>query len=183
MSGCFPLMGGLLVASIGSGLLVSRWGRYKVFPVVGTALMTDRALPDVAGRRATPVRGPPPASMAVFGFGLGLILQVLAVAVQNAVPYEELGTATSGVNLLPHRSGAPSGPPCSGPSSPTSSVGNVLRALHLHAAPAGLSLSGDDPGSIHRLPAAVQAGVVDGIAHTIQTMFLWACPSPSSPSC
>ena len=36
----FPLMGGLLVASIGSGLLVSRWGRYKVFPVVGTALMT-----------------------------------------------------------------------------------------------------------------------------------------------
>ena len=35
-----PLMGGLLVASIGSGLLVSRWGRYKVFPVVGTALMT-----------------------------------------------------------------------------------------------------------------------------------------------
>ena len=46
----FPLMGGLLVASIGSGQLVSRWGRYKVFPVVGTGADDHRALPHVADR-------------------------------------------------------------------------------------------------------------------------------------
>ena len=38
--------------------------------------------------------------MVVFGLGLGLVMQVLVVAVQNAVPYEELGTATSGVTFF-----------------------------------------------------------------------------------
>ena len=56
----FPLMGGLLVASIGSGLLVSRWGRYKVFPVVGTAADDRRALPDVPDRPVHTGAWPPP---------------------------------------------------------------------------------------------------------------------------
>ena len=55
-------------------------------------------------------------------------------------------------------------------------LGNVLKALHLSATPPGVSLSADDPGAIHRLPAAVQAGVIDGIAHTIQSMFLIGVP-------
>ena len=170
----FPLMGGLLVASIGSGLLVSRWGRYKIFPVVGTALMTiGLYLMSLIGVHTGAWAAA--AYMAVFGFGLGLILQVLTVAVQNAVPYEELGTATSGVTFF-RSIGGSFGTAVFGAIFANLLVTNVLKALHLHAAPPGLSLSTDDPNAIHRLPAAVQAGVIDGIAHTIQTMFLIGVP-------
>jgi len=153
---------------------VSRWGRYKVFPVVGTGLMTvGLYLMSLIGVHTGAWSAA--ASMAVFGFGLGLILQVLTVAVQNAVPYAELGTATSGVTFF-RSIGGSFGAAVFGAVFANLLLGNVLRALHLHRAPTGLSLSGDDPGSIHRLPAAVQAGVVDGIAHTIQTMFLLGVP-------
>ncbi len=129
----FPLMGGLLVASIGSGLLVSRWGRYKVFPVVGTALMTvGLFLMSLIGVHTGAWAAA--AYMAVFGFGLGLILQVLTVAVQNAVAYEELGTATSGVTFF-RSIGGSFGTAVFGAVFANLLMTNVLRALHLHAAP------------------------------------------------
>ena len=170
----FPMMGGLLVASIGSGQLVSRWGRYKVFPVVGTALMTiglylmSRIGVDTGAWTMA-------AYMAVFGLGLGFILQVLTVAVQNAVQYEELGTATSGVTFF-RMIGGSFGTAVFGAVFSNLVVTNVLHALHLTGAPAGFSLNAENPTAIHKLPAAAQAGVVEGIAHTIQTMFLIGVP-------
>ena len=113
--------------------------------------------------------------MAVFGFGLGLVLQVLTVAVQNAVPYEELGTATSGVTFF-RSIGGSFGTAVFGAVFANLLLSNVLRALHLHTAPSGLSLSAENPVAIRQLPAIVQAGVVDGIARTIQTMFLIGVP-------
>ncbi|MGA2835664.1 MAG: MFS transporter [Acidimicrobiales bacterium] len=170
----FPLMGGLLCASIGSGILVSRSGRYKVFPVVGTALMTAGLyLMSLIGVHTGAWAAA--AYMAVFGVGLGLVLQVLTVAVQNAVPYEELGTATSGVTFF-RSIGGSFGTAVFGAIFANLLASNVLRALHLSATPPGLSLSADDPSSIHRLPAPIQAAVIDGIAHTIQTMFLIGVP-------
>ena len=170
----FPLMGGLLVASTGSGILVSKWGRYKVFPVVGTALMTVgmylMSLVGVSTGAWTMA-----AFMAVFGLGLGLILQVLTVAVQNAAPYEELGTATSGVTFF-RQIGGSFGTAVFGAIFANLVVSNVLRALGTTRAPAGFSLSTDNPAAIHKLPAEVQAGVIQGIAHTVQTMFLIGVP-------
>ncbi len=170
----FPMMGGLLVASIGSGLLVSRWGRYKIFPVVGTALMTvGLYLMSLIGvsTGAWMMAG----YMAVFGFGLGLVMQVLVVAVQNAVPYEELGTATSGTTFF-RMIGGSFGTAVFGALYSNMVVGNILRALHLTKAPPGFSISADNPSAIHHLPPVVQAGVIDGLAHTIQTMFLIGVP-------
>jgi MFS family permease len=170
----FPLMGGLLVASIGSGLLVAKWGRYKVFPVVGTALMTvGLYLMSLIGvsTGAWTTAG----YMVVFGLGLGLILQVLTVAVQNAVPYEELGTATSGVTFF-RMIGGSFGTAVFGAIFANLVVKNVLGALHLTTAPRGFSLNTDNPAVIHKLPTAVQAGVIEGIAHTVQTMFLIGVP-------
>ena len=93
------MMAGLLVGSIGSGQVVSRWGRYKVFPVVGTALMTvGLYLMSLIGVSTGAVDDV--GLHGVFGSGLGLVMQVLVVAVQNAVPYEELGTATSGTTFF-----------------------------------------------------------------------------------
>ena len=170
----FPLMGGLLVASIGSGLLVSRWGRYKVFPVLGTALMTvGLYLMSLIG--VSTGAWVMAAYMAVFGLGLGFILQVLTVAVQNAVPYEALGTATSGVTFF-RMIGGSFGTAVFGAIFANLVVRNVLDALHVTKAPTGFSLNAENPSVIHRLPPALQAGVIEGIAHTIQTMFLIGVP-------
>src|SRR5205814_55200 len=78
-----PMMGGMLATSILSGQLISRKGRYKVFPVVGTAVMTvglfllARLTPQTT---ATATLG----MMLVLGLGLGMVMQVLVIAVQNA---------------------------------------------------------------------------------------------------
>ena len=94
-----PLMVGMLGASVTSGRLVTRWGRYKIFPILGTALMTVGAyllsLID-ASTNAWVLAG----YMFVFGVGMGLIMQVLVVAVQNAVSYEDLGVATSSATFF-----------------------------------------------------------------------------------
>ncbi len=94
-----PLMVGMLGASVVSGRLVTRWGRYKIFPIVGSALMTLGAyllsLID-ASLNAWVFSF----YMFVFGVGMGLIMQVLVVAVQNAVSYEDLGVATSSATFF-----------------------------------------------------------------------------------
>jgi predicted transcriptional regulator len=94
-----PMMAGMLVTSIGSGQLISRTGRYKLFPVAGTAvMMTGLYLLS----RLTPQSSTVTASLLllVLGVGLGMVMQVLVIAVQNAVNYQDLGVATSGATLF-----------------------------------------------------------------------------------
>jgi EmrB/QacA subfamily drug resistance transporter len=94
-----PMMGGVLVTSIASGQIISRIGRYKAFPIIGTAVMTiGLALLSTLDIRS----GPWAASgyALVLGMGLGMIMQVLVLAVQNAVDYRDLGVATSGATLF-----------------------------------------------------------------------------------
>jgi EmrB/QacA subfamily drug resistance transporter len=93
-----PLMGGLLVTSIASGRLISRTGRYKLFPVVGTAVMTV-GLILLSRLNVTTSAAVADVSLLVLGLGLGMTMQVLVLAVQNAVDYAVLGAATSGVTL------------------------------------------------------------------------------------
>jgi len=171
-----PLMGGLLLASIGAGQLVSRWGRYKVFPVVGTFLMVVGlfAMSKIAiTTGAWTIAG----YLFVFGVGLGLVMQILVVAVQNAVPYEQLGTATSGATFF-RMIGGSFGTAVFGAIFANLLATNVAHALHLHSAPAKLksALSAADPTSLSHLPPAVHAGVVAGMVHTIQTVFLIGVP-------
>jgi EmrB/QacA subfamily drug resistance transporter len=94
-----PMMLGVLVTSIGSGQAISRIGRYKVFPVVGTAVMAVGLflLSQLGVGTSTAVAS---LYLLVLGMGLGLVMQVLVLAVQNAVPYAVLGAATSGVTLM-----------------------------------------------------------------------------------
>jgi EmrB/QacA subfamily drug resistance transporter len=94
-----PMMVGLLVTSILSGQLISRRGRYRVFPIVGTAVMSVGLFLlsrlDVGTSNAASS-----AYLLVLGIGLGMTMQVLVLAVQNAVDYAVLGAATSGVTLF-----------------------------------------------------------------------------------
>ena len=94
-----PMMGGMLVTSILSGQLISRTGRYKIFPVLGTAVMTvglfllSRLTPQSTNATASLL-------MLILGVGLGMVMQVLVIAVQNDVDYRDLGVATSGATLF-----------------------------------------------------------------------------------
>src|SRR4051795_8105549 len=94
-----PVMAGVLIASIASGQIISRTGRYKAWPVAGTAIACAGmfALSTMDAATST---GAAAAFMFVLGLGLGMVMQVLVLAVQNAVPYEQLGVATSGATLF-----------------------------------------------------------------------------------
>jgi EmrB/QacA subfamily drug resistance transporter len=94
-----PLMAGLLITSIGSGQIISRTGRYKPFPIIGTAIMTV-GLVLLSTMTAHTGRLEASAFMFVLGLGLGMVMQVLVLAVQNAVDYKDLGVATSGATLF-----------------------------------------------------------------------------------
>jgi EmrB/QacA subfamily drug resistance transporter len=94
-----PMMAGVLVTSIGSGQLISRLGRYRPFPIAGTALMTV-AMFLLSGISVTMPVWQTAIYMLVLGFGLGMTMQVLVLAAQNSVPYEQLGVATSGSTLF-----------------------------------------------------------------------------------
>jgi EmrB/QacA subfamily drug resistance transporter len=94
-----PLMGGVLVMSIASGRIISRTGVYKPFPIAGTALMGVGMLllsTLDAGTGALRMS----LYMVVLGLGLGATMQVLVIAVQNAVHYRDLGAATSGATFF-----------------------------------------------------------------------------------
>ena len=94
-----PLTAGIMLSSIVSGQLISRTGRYKVFPIVGTALMTLGVF--LLSRIDVDVNmwyvG---AAMAVFGLGLGNCMQPLTLAVQNAVDRRDMGVATSAATFF-----------------------------------------------------------------------------------
>ena len=94
-----PLLVGLIICSTGSGIIISRTGRYRVFPIAGTALMTVGLvlLSQVGIGTSLLVAA---LYMFVLGVGLGCVMQVLVLIVQNAVPYSELGVATSGATFF-----------------------------------------------------------------------------------
>jgi len=94
-----PMMGGMLAMSVISGQLISRTGRYKIFPLLGTGVMTaglfllSRLSPGTSTYLTS-------AYILLLGIGLGMVMQVLVIAVQNAVDYRDLGVATSGATLF-----------------------------------------------------------------------------------
>lgn len=100
-----PMMAGMLITSIGSGQAISRIGRYKPFPIAGTAIMAVGfvLLSRLEVDTSAVVSG---AYMLVLGLGLGLVMQVLVLAVQNAVDYRDLGVATSGTTMFRQMGGA-----------------------------------------------------------------------------
>jgi EmrB/QacA subfamily drug resistance transporter len=94
-----PFVGGLLVASIASGRIVSATGRYKIFPIAGMAIATTgMGLLSLMSTTSTKVENG--AYMAVLGFGIGLVMQILVLVVQNNAEVRDLGAVTAGNNYL-----------------------------------------------------------------------------------
>jgi EmrB/QacA subfamily drug resistance transporter len=170
-----PLVLGLLLTSTGSGFAISKWGRYKVFPIVGTAFMTVglyllSMLGVATGVLASSLY------MFVLGIGIGLVLQVLVIAVQNVVPYGDLGAATSGVTFF-RSIGGSFGTAVFGAIFSAQLVGNLKHYLAGLSLPAGFNgTQGSSPAALAKLPPAVHHGYQLAYAASLHTVFLVATP-------
>ncbi len=169
-----PLMAGLLAVSIGSGQLISRTGRYRFWPIAGTAVMTlGMFLLHLMGAGSSTFEDA--AYMLVLGMGIGGVMQVLVIIVQNGVPHGELGVATSGATFF-RSIGGSFGTAIFGAVFSNVLAGNLASHLHGLALPSGFSSSDATPALLSHLPAAVHHGFVAGYAASIQTVFLVAVP-------
>jgi DNA-binding MarR family transcriptional regulator len=166
-----PLMAGVLIASIGSGQIISRTGRYRVFPILGTGVMTVGMLLLSRLDAGTSI---PTADvfMFVLGFGLGCVMQVLVLAVQNAVSYKDLGVATAGASLFRSMGGS-IGTPVFG-AILTGVLSSKLAAEFADVGSAtvdGLK-DGAAPGVIDALPPDIHTRYIDAYAASLHPLFL-----------
>ncbi|MGQ4353249.1 MDR family MFS transporter [Streptomyces drozdowiczii] len=173
-----PMVVGLLAASIFSGNVVSKTGRYRIFPIIGSLVMA-------AGLFLLSRMGPDSGVwleslyMLVLGVGIGLSMQVLTIAVQNTVDYADLGTATSGVTFF-RTLGSSFGTAVFG-TIYANALGPHLKDRITEAARAGgdpavVAKASQSPEGLHALPAAQSEPLAQAYADTLHTVFLWTVP-------
>jgi MFS family permease len=166
-----PMMGGMLTTSVVSGQLISRTGRYKLFPVVGTAVMTVGLflLSRLTSESSTMTAA---LLMLVLGVGLGMVMQVLVIAVQNAVEYRDLGVATSGATLFRLVGGS------LGTAVMGAIFGHQLAANLARLLPTAARSGADAPSigiqSLAHLPPATRLAYAAAFTGALNTVFLVA---------
>ena len=167
-----PLMVGVIFTSVLSGRLITRTGRYKIFPIIGAALATI-ALALLSQLGSDTPYWQISIAMFVLGAGLGNLMQVLILAVQNAVPARDIGTATSGATFFRSIGG----------SFGTAVFGAVWAArltTELQGVlPPGAQTGGDPTSSmsiIRSLPPDLQSEVISAFARATDFTFLTAVP-------
>ena len=170
-----PLLLGIFVLSLISGRIITRWGRYRIFPIIGTVCMAvGLAMLSVAvlGDESIAV----PISLALVGAGLGMSMHVLMLAAQNAVEKRDLGVTSSAVSCC-------------------RSLGSVFGVAYFSAVlnariidyfdelqrVPGASDAIDaalhgQPADLAGLPPAAHDGVIDVFARAYQTTLRWCVP-------
>ncbi|MEV0122623.1 MDR family MFS transporter [Streptomyces sp. NPDC050703] len=174
-----PMVIGLLIASVFSGNVVSKTGTYRIFPIVGSLVMAFglfllSLMDDTTSTWLESLY------MFVLGAGIGLCMQVLTIAVQNTVPYGDLGTATSGVTFF-RTLGSSFGTAVFGTIyantlAPNLRDGIADAARTGTADPGAVAEAAQSPQGVHELPGAAAAPVVRAYADTLHTVFLWTVP-------
>jgi EmrB/QacA subfamily drug resistance transporter len=174
-----PMVFALLIASILSGTVVSKTGKYRVFPIVGSLVMAvglyllSLMKPDTGIALAS-------FYMFVLGAGIGLTMQVLTIAVQNTVDYADLGTATSGVTFF-RTIGSSFGTAVFGTiyanTLKTNLADGVRHSAQLTGAdPAHLAAAAGSPSTLHALPGAQAAPIISAYSDTLHRVFLLTVP-------
>ncbi|WP_210584874.1 MFS transporter [Streptomyces sp. GESEQ-35] len=169
-----PMMGGIVIASIVSGQLISHTGRYKIHPVLGGALsvvgmwLLSRLDIDTPRLHYS-------ISMAVLGAGIGMVMPVLILAVQNSVRPADLGTATSANNYF-RQIGGSVGAAVFGTLFADRLTDSLAERVPAHAG-AGLP----DPESItpqlvHALPPELRDAYIGAYAEAMPRIFLYLVP-------
>ncbi|MFG3493914.1 DHA2 family efflux MFS transporter permease subunit [Streptomyces sp. NPDC047928] len=171
-----PMVLGMLITSTASGQIVSRTGRWKVFPVAGTAVTAVGLL---LLHRMEPASATWVMSLYffVFGAGLGLVMQVLVLVVQNAVSYEDLGVATSGATFF-RSIGASFGVAVFGTVFTNRLTDKLAEALAGREVPPGADAHAisADPRAIGELPPDLRPRAISAYATSITDVFLYAVP-------
>jgi len=172
-----PLVAGMLTTFILSGRIVTKTGRYKVFPILGSAVLAV-GLFLLSRLGLTTSFGVASLYMVVVGLGVGLVMQVLVVAVQNSVSYSQLGTATSTATFFRTIGGA-FGVSVLGAVFNNRVISEVAKT-HLPKSVLRSLVSGSNiivnPVKIDHLPPAVRGPLIAAFNHALQTVFVVAVP-------
>ncbi|WP_017572491.1 MDR family MFS transporter [Nocardiopsis halotolerans] len=171
-----PMVMGLFLTSIGSGRLVTRTGRYRIFPILGMAVTS-------LGLFLLSLLGPESSSLEmwlyffVLGVGLGMVMQVVVVVVQNAASYANLGVATSSATFF-RSIGGSFGTAVFGAIFSGQLAANLAARAEQIQLPPGVDPSSleSDPRSLDQLPPEAQASFLQAYADAVDTVFLWAVP-------
>ena len=169
-----PLMVGIVSMSVTTGRLITRTGRYKRYPVAGSALMA-LGLFLLSRMDAHSTRLEASLFMLVLGLGLGMVMQVLIIALQNSVEHRDLGAATSSNTFFRSLGGAFG----------SALFGAILSGRLAYYLPRLLPPGSEgidparltgSPAQIRTLPPDVQAAVAEALSRSIVTVFRWAIP-------
>ncbi|MEV7907863.1 MFS transporter, partial [Streptomyces anulatus] len=170
-----PMMAGMLVTSIVSGQVITRTGRYKAFPIAGGAITTlglyllSHVREDISALELS-------AYLLVLGVGIGLVMQVLVIVVQNAVGFEDLGVATSGVIFF-RSIGGSFGVAVAGTIFTSRLTEDLVRLSRTVRLPPGLETAvQSDPTVIGKLPPEVAAAFLGAYSDAIARVFLYSAP-------
>jgi EmrB/QacA subfamily drug resistance transporter len=166
-----PMVIGLLITAMLSGQIISSTGRYRIFPIIGTPIVALGLLLMSTMHAGTSI-WLESLYMFVFGLGLGLVMQVLTIAVQNTVAYSYLGTATSGVTFARTIGGA-FGTTIFGTLYTNHLKPLLAQALAQTHVPTAVASSAQ---ALHKLPAAQSGPIIDAYASSIQFVFRWVVP-------
>jgi EmrB/QacA subfamily drug resistance transporter len=172
-----PMMVGLLGTSIGSGILISKTGKYRMFPILGT-IITGAAMAAMTTLTATTPIWLICVFLFFFGAGLGLIMQVVVLVVQNAVPAAQIGTATSSNNYF-REVGAALGTAVFGTIFTTRLTENLTKVFTdagMSSGDAGSATSTLSPEVLNGLPEDVRLGVVTAYADALAPVFWYLLP-------
>ncbi|MCT9006662.1 MFS transporter [Streptomyces rhizosphaerihabitans] len=169
-----PMMGGIVVASVVSGQLISRSGRYKVFPVLGCAL-SALGMWLLSRLDAGTPRLHYSVWMAVLGVGIGMVMPVLVVAVQNSVRAADLGTATSANNYF-RQIGGSVGAAVFGTLFADRLADALADRLPPHAGVTTPDAESITPQLVHAMPAALRDQYIGAYADAMPRIFLYLVP-------
>jgi EmrB/QacA subfamily drug resistance transporter len=166
-----PMVAGLLITSMASGVLVGRSGRYKIFPVAGTAVMGVGFVLLSTMNAATPTLLQS-LYLFILGAGIGLCMQVLVLIVQNTSDFADLGVATSGITFF-RTIGSSFGAAIFGSLFANFLGQRIGPALAAGGAP---PLAAKSPKALHALPPEAAAPIVHAFAEALDRVFLFAAP-------
>ncbi|GAA3405142.1 MDR family MFS transporter [Pseudarthrobacter polychromogenes] len=172
-----PMMAGLMGTSIYSGIRISKTGKYKIFPILGAALTMAAMLWMTTLAASTPI-WVICVQLFIFGAGLGLIMQVVVLVVQNSVPADQIGTATSTNNYF-REVGAAMGVAVFGAiftNRLSESLTSAFTGAGASADQAAQSTSTLDPQALSQLPEQLRDAIVNAYAESLAPVFWYLIP-------
>lgn len=169
-----PMVVGIVATAMPSGQLISKTGRYKIYPIIGTILVGATAFLMSTLTVDTPL------AMVCFyvfllGAGLGLMVQNLVLAVQNAFPAADVGTATSANNFF-REIGATLGSAAVGALFSARLTDQLANRLPANAADTVGNTNSLTPAMVHSLPTAVQDAIIAAYQHALTPIFRYLLP-------